>query len=203
MNNLNINRYMKLMPQIPKNAMKPFVNSIQQRYNVADAILPVGTRLYRTAFEKDPMDFFVPKKDICYFGLDAWISIWYGLEMWQRIKTDSHELSYNKWFVHMHEYEIQEPISYTYLPDMYINPKNAPYYETCLKEPCVHPQRIFHGNQGILNEVGTELTLPYTFPIAKHLKPLKSYKVNLIRLLEMQDTLTGFSDSLESVFMDA
>jgi hypothetical protein len=97
--------------------------------------------------------------------------------------------------VYLHEYEIAKPIQYKYLEDLHTNPKDDPYYDICKKKPCVHPQVIFHGDSGLVKEYGTELTIPYKFPHHEYLKPVQTYKVNLIRLLEMQDQLSEWIGS--------
>ncbi len=184
--------YWQLLPkgQPTTNARNTLVRAIQKKYNRADYHIPVGTRLYRSALEADPHELFVAKKDMFFFGLDAYISVWYALEMWQMFRKNRHSVPYAEWYTYMHEYEVVAPIPYKYLPDLATNPKNAPYKDICLREACVHPQRIPHGAHGVLDEVGTELTLPYTFPVFQHIKPVATHTVNLIKLLEMQDYLT-------------
>jgi hypothetical protein len=110
------------------------------------------------------------------------------LELWQRIQTNRYTIPYDKWYVYMHEYKITKPIDYTYIPDIDINPRDEPYKEICEKGACVHPQKIFHGHSSVvMEEIGTELTIPYAFPIFEHIKPVHTYKVNIIPLLDMQN----------------
>jgi hypothetical protein len=193
-NSIPINTYVSLIPT-STTVESEFISYIKSLYNKKPSTLGVGTPIYRTALEKNPMEFFSSKKDFVFFGLDAWIAIWYALELWQRYKTDRHSLSYNDWFVYLHEYRVIKPIRYKYLEDLHTNPKDEPYYEICKLQPCVHPQQILHGNFGIVKEYGTEVTIPYNFAMKDYLKPVKSYRVNLIKLLEMQDTLSEWVGS--------
>ncbi len=168
------------------------IKYIKKKYNVKNRQIPIGTRLYRAAFETDPMDLFSSKKDFFFFGLDAYIAVWYALEMWQMFKKNRHNIPYTDWFTSLHEYEVIKPFDYEYLSDITTNPKNDPYYDICVEHPCVHPQIIMHGEYGTLREIGTELTIPYKFPIREYIRPVATYKVNLIKLLEMQDWLTDW-----------
>jgi hypothetical protein len=183
---------------ISRNAHEEFVKIIEHTYNKKQ--IPIGTRIYRTAMESDPRDFF--KTNLLFFGLDAWISIWYALEMWQKFKKTRHEISYNKWHVYFHEYEVMKPIKYTFLPDILTNPKNEEYYEICKTQPCVHPQVIFRSSNNPLEEIGTELTFPYDYPILEYINPVKTQKINIIKLMEMQFLLSDMLDFSDILYYD-
>lgn len=191
-----LNKYISTMLKlnIPNTTIKNLTQSIRNTYNTETKVLSKGTTLYRSGFESDPLDFFKSKSGLLFFGLDAYISIWYALELWQRLKEDRYSISSTSdWFVYMHEYIVEEPIAYTYLPDISENPRDNPSLEICSHSACVHPQFIFHGQYGQMKEIGTELTLPYGSSFLTQIRHVKSYKINLIKLLEMQDSPSYFS----------
>ncbi len=181
-----------------RNAHEEFVKIIEHMYNIRKKEIPIGTRIYRTAMESDPQDFF--KTNLLFFGLDAWIAIWYALEMWQNFKKTRHEMSYDEWHVYFHEYEVVKPIKYAYLPDIQINPKNDEYYEICKTQPCVHPQVSFRSSGNPLVEIGTELTFPYDYAIQEYIKPVKTQKINIIKLMEMQFLLSDMLDFSNALY---
>lgn len=106
--------------------------SIDDEYSSRTS-LPTGTRLYRSTFQTEPMNFVAGDNKLFYFGLDYIIAVWYGLEMWQKFKKDRHDISYDNWFVYLHEYEVIAPLSYKYLDDIDTNPANDKYIKTCKK----------------------------------------------------------------------
>jgi hypothetical protein len=189
-NSPNIN----IVSLIPTSNVKPnnFIKSIQTKYNkpTDPPVLDVGTKIYRSGLELNPLEFFSKKKDFMFFGLDSWIAIWYALELWQQYKTNARAIPYDKWKVYLHEYDVIKPLEYKYLEDIHTNPKDEPYYTICKETPCVHPQVILHGIHGIVKEYGTELTLPYEYPIKEYLKPIKTYEIDIIQLMEMQNALS-------------
>jgi hypothetical protein len=164
-------------------------NVIRNTYNVDPRILPKGTTIYRTSFEKDSMDIRA-FGDVVYFGLDFLISLWYGLEIWDRFAPGGqhrHTTPYTDWYVYLHEYEVKQDIPYVFILDIYDWPGD---HKNCKTQVCIHPQEVLHGNSGRMRELGTELTFPKTTAFDDILTPVKKYKIDLIRLMEYQDKLS-------------
>lgn len=145
---------------------------IDDLYDVKPAILPKGTTLYRCSIYTSPTKFGKSKlgSSLMYFGLDVAISIWLALEIKDRNKDVQ---------CYLHVYELQEDIEYKYIAD---DRGTIPEIniESCGKMPCIHPQRILHGDTDVdkYNELGTELTFSRSFNVKKLVKPIRTFRIN-------------------------
>lgn len=165
---------------------KPLYESIDEIY-ANKTHLKKGTIVYQGNMNKSAEVFKLSDNkfgnQIVYLGLDAIISIWYTLELFE-IKVRDNELTDLENF-YLHTYELIEDIPYTY-----INTELEEYKEVgTLKEvpessssPLVMAQHILHGiTIPTYNELGTELTLPAS-NVKKYLRPIKTYRIDIIKL---------------------
>lgn len=175
---------------------------IDELYDEKPYILKKGTLLYRCSTYKNPNNFgksHVNSK-LIYFGLDFVISIWIALEIKDRqinmmkslrqkkakMKTTSRRINkgnISKNIFYLHVYENTDDINYKYIS----NDKgtiNEIDSESSLLLPCIHPQRILHGNASYdtYNELGTEISFPRSSNYTKSFIATDSYIINISEL---------------------
>jgi hypothetical protein len=178
----NTHNYWKSYPDIrDKIFWSILYRSIDEKYDKDPYIIDKGTIVYHTNMKSDMKDYFISKqRNIVYFGLDINICLWYALEVYIYLeKFDKEKLENNKYF-YLHIYSVKRPIRYKY----------NPYKDNTIKDikeskniPYVGSQTVFHGNN--YYELGTEMTIPYKL-IRKKLSPVKSYRIDIIKLLEIR-----------------
>jgi len=175
---------------------------IDKIYDEKPYILKKGTLLYRCSTYKNPNNFGKShiNSKLIYFGLDFVISIWIALEIKDRqinmikslrqkktkIKNTTRRINKdnnNKNTFYLHVYEITDDINYKYIS----NDKgtiNEIDSESSLLKPCIHPQRILHGDASYdkYNELGTEISFPRSSNYTNYFSATESYIINISEL---------------------
>ena len=175
---------------------------IDKIYDEKPYILKKGNLLYRCSTYKNPNNFGKShiNSKLIYFGLDFVISIWIALEIKDRqinmmkslrqkktkMKNTTRSINKdnnNKNTFYLHVYEITDDINYKYIS----NDKgtiNEIDSESSLLKPCIHPQRILHGDTSydMYNELGTEISFPRSSNYTNYFSATESYIINISEL---------------------
>ena len=171
--------------------------------------LPKGSILFHGSTVVDPVNTIKPaNKSYFFFGLDAFISIWYVSESayveYRKSRTASiSDGYYNNYNGYLNIYQTLEDIPYNYLPQ--IEQSNHPdNNKECENIACMHPQLGYHFNE-FQNFMPTELSIEFTIPtknIKNMLELIGVYKVNVSKLYE--NTYKNFQEfkALDAVMFE-
>ena len=169
---------------------------IDKIYDNTPSILKKGNLLYRCSTYKNPNNFGKSHSNskLIYFGLDFVISIWIALEikdrkinmmksLRQKKKNLTRRINKDKNTFYLHVYEITDDINYKYIGNDSgtIDEIDS---ESSLLQPCIHPQRILHGNTSddMYNELGTEISFPRSSNYTNYFTATNSYIINVSEL---------------------
>ena len=178
------------------------INLLGTIYGLNDniTIIPKGTILFHASDIRDPVG-NIPKSEIkpnkpFFFGLDAFIAIWYASETYNRS-------------AYLNVYKLQEDLENVYYIGNNIMDLNPGEIEKCKQEqPCLHPQFGYHSNDQVLEppvELSLELTLPSQNLEKYKLKYLLAYDIDIHMLQEKKDTtFTSFkaTKALRNMIID-
>jgi hypothetical protein len=176
--------------------------------------LPKGSILFHGANVIDPVKNTKPIEPYFFFGLDAFISIWYVSEQAyldykkDRTITDYRTITmgddyYNNYNGYLNIYQTLEAIPYKYLRriEQSYHPDNN---KECENMACMHPQLGYHFIE-FQNFMPTELSIEFTIPtknITEMLELIGVYKVDVLKLYE--NTYKNFDEfkALDAVMFE-
>jgi hypothetical protein len=139
--------------------------------------LPKGSILFHGSTLIDPINTIKPSTKLYFFfGLDAFISIWYISELAYKNKNYSYYLNV---------YQTLQPIPYKYLPLINGDTDHPDDDEACKNIACMHPQLGYHieVNESLPVELSIEFTIPIN-NISNKLKLIGVYAVDVIELYQ-------------------
>ena len=177
--------------------------------------LPKGSILFHGANVIDPVKNTTPIEPYFFFGLDAFISIWYVSEQaFLDYKKDRMDYKkdrtitmgddyYNNYNGYLNIYQTLEAIPYKYFRriELSYHPDNN---KECENMACMHPQLGYHFIE-FQNFMPTELSIEFTIPtknITKMLELIGVYKVDVLKLYE--NTYKNFDEfkALDAVMFE-
>ena len=101
----------------------------------------------------------------------------------QKKKNLTRRINKDKNTFYLHVYEITDDINYKYIGNDSgtIDEIDS---ESSLLQPCIHPQRILHGNTSddMYNELGTEISFPRSSNYTNYFSATESYVINISEL---------------------
>jgi len=173
------------------------------------ASLPKGNILFHGSTVVDPINTIKhTDKSYFFFGLDAFISIWYVSEQayvdYRKDRTTTiSDGYYNNYNGYLNIYQTLEAIPYKYLRriEQSYHPDNN---KECENMACMHPQLGYHFNE-FQNFMPTELSIEFTIPtknITEMLELIGVYKVDVSKLYE--NTYKNFDEfkALDAVMFE-
>lgn len=133
------------------NTWRPHLDLLNTMYTLGPYnTIPAGTLLFHASSLRDPLQTRLRPGKPFFFGLDAFVSIWYAAETYQ----DQAFLN-----VYMTTVDFK---NVNYLGDEVIE-VNPGEVEDCLQDICLHPQFGYHADELVLEppcELSLELTIP-------------------------------------------
>jgi hypothetical protein len=173
------------------------------------ASLPKGSILFHGSTVVDPVNTIKhTDKSYFFFGLDAFISIWYVSEQAYVDYGKNRTITisdgyYNNYNGYLNIYQTLEAIPYKYLRqiEQSYHPDNN---KECENMACMHPQLGYHFNE-FQNFMPTELSIEFTIPtknITEMLELIGVYKVDVSKLYE--NTYKNFDEfkALDAVMFE-
>jgi hypothetical protein len=149
--------------------------------------LPKGSILFHGSTVVDPVNTIKPiDKSYFFFGLDAFISIWYISELvytkfkYERTSTPSYSNGY------LNVYQTLQAIPYKYLERPHGAIYHPDYNKECENMACMHPQFGYHQSE-YDTFTPVELSIEFTIPtnqITNKLKLVGVYGVDVSKLFE-------------------
>ena len=172
------------------------------------SLLPKGSILFHGANVIDPVKNTIPIEPYFFFGLDAFISIWYVSEQayvdyGKNRTTTMGDDYYNNYNGYLNIYQTLDAIPYKYFRriEQSYHPDNN---KECENMACMHPQLGYHFNE-FQNFMPTELSIEFTIPrenITEMLELIGVYKVDVSKLYE--NTYKNFDEfkALDAVMFE-
>ncbi len=179
-------------PDVPKNDLvdednwSEHLDLLEKTYSPGlKNVVPKGTILFHGSDIYDPVNNIKKFRSnkAFFFGLDAYVSIWYAAESYYG-KGKTAYLNIYKTTKEM------KKVNYIGREIMDLNPGEV---EECIKtDICIHPQFGYHSNDKVLEppaELSVELTIPSHLVSKSNLEFIGTYKINL-ELLKKNEDLT-------------
>jgi hypothetical protein len=159
--------------------------------------LPKGSILFHGSTLVDPVNTIrIANKPYFFFGLDAFISIWYISEL--VYKKPSHERDSTPGYLNV--YQTLQAIPYEYLPLPHGADDHPDDNEACINIACMHPQLGYHieVNEFLPIELSIEFTIPIN-NISNKLKLIGVYAVDVSKLYDNKDKNFNEFKAIEAV----
>jgi hypothetical protein len=156
--------------------------------------LPKGSILFHGSTLIDPINTIKPStKSYFFFGLDAFISIWYISELAYKSNIN---------YGYLNIYQTLQTIPYKYLPLPHGNTDHPDDNEACKNIACMHPELGYHieVNESLPVELSIEFTIPIN-NISNKLKLIGVYAVDVLKLYDNKDKNFNEFKAIEALML--